>query len=162
LQWAQVEGPDGFVAALDSDQMTDLFDTLELGLATVTFAMQAIESFCNEIIGEKLVGTLALRRQHGIREMAAPEVERYVSTTEKLASVLPQLLGRPSAKGTPLWLRFRNLRQLRDEATHTKSTDQTPVRRNTERFLPRRTLISELLDRDLSDCPRIAVDMMMY
>jgi hypothetical protein len=127
--WNQVEyqkivTPHGSGSAITN--ITVMFDYLEETLAAANSSFQAIEAFANATIARLLKGTMTIQRRDGPKEMSAEDIERRVSTSEKIAAVLPLLLNTPSIKGGREWQLFDNLKNIRDASVHFKSGDQYP------------------------------------
>jgi hypothetical protein len=112
---------------LTNDQSGILFDLLEQSAISAVFSFQALEAFCNDRISDKLEGTegymFALKGKPSTL-MSAEDIERNVSTVDKLKKIVPDLLGIDSAKDDPLWSKFWTLKQTRDALTHLKTRDQ--------------------------------------
>lgn len=103
-----------------------LFDYFEEALAAANSSFQAIEAYSNATIARLLTGTMTVQRRDGAKQMTAEDIERYVSTSEKIATILPMLLSAPSIKGGGEWQLFEKLKEVRDASTHFKSGDQYP------------------------------------
>ena len=58
--------------------------------------------------------------------MTADELERNLTTKEKLATILPALVGVPNPKGKKVWQDFAALKDARDATIHIKSKDANP------------------------------------
>lgn len=120
----------------------------------VTFSVQSIEMFCNEIIGEKLgeTGTVVLRG----REYTGAGVERAASIEEKVEYVVPRLLlVKPVDRKSRLWSDFKRLSALRDEIVHPKY-DRLYHDRQTPGIVDTTSLWHTLYNRDVSEQPRTA------
>ena len=111
LQTADVFGPEGYGKSVSQSSIPTLFDYFQESVVAAVFAFLAIESFSNLIISQKLIGTFQLERRNGPEHLTAQQVERRISTEEKVATVLPRLTNKPTIKGTSLWqAAFRKLR----------------------------------------------------
>ena len=124
VQYQSVPTPDGRGSAVTN--VVVLFDYFEEALAAANLSFQAIEAFANLTIARLLTGTIAVQRREGLKEMTAEDIERHVSTSEKIATILPKLLSVPSIKGGREWQSFDQLKNVRDASTHFKSGDQYP------------------------------------
>jgi hypothetical protein len=162
LRYQSTLTPDGRQYSLLGEDTSAFFAFLERALVTVTFAMQAIECYCNDVIGEKLKESIVVKWRKVETTLTALEAERQLSTEEKLCILLPCLLDLPSPKTRAVWSRFKTLKQLRDDAVHMKSYHQTGVRKNSERMRPRKTIVSDLLSRDLHGVPGISIEMIKH
>jgi len=104
-----------------------LFDYFEACLAAANSSFQAVEAFANETIARVLKGTMTLDQRDGPEALSAEEIERKVSTADKIAMVLLRALNAPSIKGRYEWQQFVALKNVRDRSTHFKSGDQYPL-----------------------------------
>jgi hypothetical protein len=118
----------GFEVA--DDKISVLFDYFEQAMISAIFSYQAIEAFCNQVIGFKAPPELEIARQtpsgKELVTLTREALERTLSTDEKMATVLPQLLTVKSPKGGKLWHKFVRLKRLRDSLTHLKTGDRYP------------------------------------
>jgi hypothetical protein len=129
LLWSQIEyrsvpTPNGLGSAVKN--VSVLFDYFEEALAAANSSFQAIEAFSNATIARLLKGTIAVPRREGNQEMDAEQIERWLSTSEKIAIILPALLKIRSTKGSREWHSFVRLKAVRDASIHFKSGDQYP------------------------------------
>ena len=127
VKYHQIASPEGPAVSVGRDESGILFDYFEEALAAANSSFQAIEALANETIARVLKGTIGVRRKASTKQMSAEEVERQVSTSEKIATILPTLLNIPSIKGTLEWQLFEDLKHVRDASTHFKSGDQYPL-----------------------------------
>ena len=117
-------GPDGDVRLLDGAATGQLFDYFEHCFVAAVFSVQALEAYCNYKIALNLKGNLTVERRGQPQELSPEEVERQLSTDEKLGETLPKLLGINSPKGRSEWEQYVHLRRLRDATVHIKSHHQ--------------------------------------
>jgi len=89
-----------------------LFDYFERCFVAVVFSVQALEAYSNYKIAMALDRPYTLERRGELVELPPQEVERQASLDEKLGAILPDLLGRPSPKGTAEWGSYVQLRRL--------------------------------------------------
>lgn len=101
-----------------------LFDYFETAMLAAMSSYAAIEAFCNSTVIDRAQGPLTLRRRKGCETMTPEEVERHVSTDEKLKRIVPNLMGRPTPAGKGIWQQYVKLKDLRDSVTHFKRKDQ--------------------------------------
>jgi hypothetical protein len=132
ILWSQVVyqktiTPEGPGSSVTLEHLVALFDYFEEAQAAANSSFQAVEAFANETIARLLTGTMPIPRRKGPREMTAEEIERQVSTEEKIGDVLPRLLNVPSIKGGREWPPFTVLKDIRHASTHFKSGDQYPL-----------------------------------
>lgn len=109
--------------AKTATKISSLFDYFECCMVAVTFSFQALEVFCNDIIGKKLKGTYKLQRKKNVIEVSVYELQRLPSTEEKLATILPDILKVNSPKSGKVWENFKELKKIRDTTIHLKSHD---------------------------------------
>lgn len=100
-----------------------LFDYFEQSMASVNFAFQSLESFCNSIIYTATQDKFELSRGGDTKKFSRDDVERKCSTEEKLSIILPLILKIKNPKGTQLWHNFTKLKDIRDSIVHMKSYD---------------------------------------
>jgi hypothetical protein len=151
VRFTDVITPDG--AAHSIENAATLFDYFEACLVAANSSFEAVEAFANETIARLLKGTMTLDRRDGPEALNAEEIERRVSTTEKIATVLPRILNVPSIKGRHEWQLFDHLKDVRDASTHFKSGDQYPLAGNASKD----SLYYILLNSDPRNFPLTAV-----
>ena len=118
------------------------------------FSFQALEVFCNQSIGRSVRGTTVVKRRGKRVSLTAEEIERQLSTNEKLSQVLPEIFDIPTPKGKKVWEPFKELQESRDSAIHLKSNHQYAVDEN--------TLYYQFLTGKFEHYPRAAADMISY
>ena len=151
VQFRTIVTPDGLGSAVSN--MVVLFDYFEEALAAANSSFQAIEAFANETIARSLNGTMTVQRRSGPQQFDAEQIQRQVSTSEKIATILPTLLNAGSIKGHSEWRSFDKLKDVRDASTHFKSGDQYPKNGK----LPKGSLYDVLLNTDPREFPLTAV-----
>ena len=124
VQYQTVVTPDGPGNGVSN--IVVLFDYFEEALASANSSFQAIEAFSNATIARSLNGTMTVQRRNGPQQLDAEQIQRQVSTSEKIATILPTLLNAVSIKGGREWQLFDKLKDVRDASTHFKSGDQYP------------------------------------
>lgn len=160
LDFSEAVSPWGTSRGVQGESTAALYDYFERCMVIVAFSFQALEAYCNEVIAERVTGTLAVRRRKDTVAMTAPELERLLKTEEKLTTILPDVLGVPTPKGTRVWEDFVALKRARDATIHIKSMDQNPKVTPTERIQD--TLFGDFLYGDVPAFPRAAVAMVHY
>jgi hypothetical protein len=124
MEFADLITPDGPAVGIRVEDAPLMFDYFEDAFAAAISSFQAIEAFANQVIAQNSSGPMML---DGHSAPLSPEqIERRVSTQEKVSTVIPKLLGVPSIKGRHEWQLFRTLKRVRDDAMHFKSGDQYP------------------------------------
>lgn len=128
VKYNNVISPEGPGKSVSYQDATPLFDFFESCMVAITFSFQAVEAFSNLVIADKVQNTFSITRDKGVEVMTIADLERKLSTEEKLHVVLPSLLGVSSPKGKKVWENFKKLKQARDSIVHLKSSDQYPNR----------------------------------
>ena len=153
------EGPAMSVATTDLEFLYDYFEHRTM---SVIFSFQAIESFCNLNIGKNVTDKFRIKRNKKKYDlMSADDLERNLSTSQKLSDVLPKILDVPTPKGKSVWGDYKKLKRARDAAVHIKSHDQQMAGRkateNSSDFL-----YFNFLKYSIAEYPQAAVDMIRY
>lgn len=134
----------GILKCMESTKSNDFFgrgvdevyDYLEEVQKTVIFSYKAIEALCNSAIPEGYAYTKGLTKK-GISEVYDKSaIERWLSTTEKVSKILPDIYNCASPINKSFWGHFKKLEELRNEIIHSKSSTSS-------------TLLSELLSSDI-------------
>lgn len=152
--WHDVLTPDGPGFSIASKDTSELFDFFQLCMAVSAFSFQALEVFCNQSIGRSVKGPTIVKCRGKRVSLTAEELERQLSTTEKLSQVLPGIFNIPTPKGKKVWEPFKELQGSRDSAVHLKSNHQYAVDEN--------TLYYQFLTGKFEHYPRAAADMISY
>jgi hypothetical protein len=69
-----------------------LYDIFESCMVATTCSFQALEVFCNSVIGRRMTGIFTSKRKNLYVALNSSTVERQLSTDEQLAGVLPELV----------------------------------------------------------------------
>lgn len=102
-------------------EVSDVYDLLEEMQKAVVFSYRAVEAFCNASIPPEYM--YRKTNSKGITEEYRKEqIERWVSTSEKVAAILPEVLGCPPPTNEQFWQQFKKLESLRNEIIHSKSS----------------------------------------
>ncbi len=144
-------------AWLEVPQLDDLYRCFQQSMVAVTFSYQSLEAFSNHLIAEARVARFSIYRRGKTEQWSAEEVERRCSTEEKVGAILPDIAKLKTVKGTALWARLLELKDLRDSTIHLKSLDQY-VRGARDN----KTLYYRLLSADLLDGPRLAIEIIEH
>lgn len=118
-----VVAPDGSAQAIPMADIPFLYDYFELVMIVVTFSFQAIEAFLNNEIVHNAKGDIRVNRRNKWITYTPLEAERKLSTEEKAAIVLPEILGISTPKGKIPWEGFKTLKTARDSTIHIKNKD---------------------------------------
>ena len=125
LKWVSGSIAPGVIGAqIGIEDTPTLFDYLEQAMSAAMSSYAAIEAFCNNVVVDRSNGPITLKRRKGVETMSPEEVERLVSTDEKLKRVVPDLLAYPTPAGKAVWQKYVKLKNLRDSVTHFKRKDQ--------------------------------------
>jgi len=161
LIFKEVITPEGKGKSVGYKDVGPLFDYFEYCMMAVTFSFQALETFCNHTIANELKGNFSLQRRKEVKTFTSLELEREVSTEEKLAIVLPDILKMNSPKGKKVWQNFVTLKRARDATIHMKSTDQYPNQYSTG-VVDEDTLFYQFLNHKATEFPKAAINMINY
>jgi len=149
--------PDGPVLSVPAGSSAALFDYFEHCMVSVTFSFQALESFCNHSINRNLTAPLKVKRRRGEEILSVEEIERKLSTEEKLGKVLPKILGVPTPSGKAVWEKLVQLQKVRDATIHLKGFDQYPMGN-----METHSLFFQLLNHDPLEFPDAAIALINY
>lgn len=114
--------PDGALPTLSPQSISQFYDLLSLQLTNIVLSFQAIESFCNAEIGNRLNGTMDVTIRNKRKKLESAAIQR-LPTSQKLSEILPRLLSVSTPSEAPFWKNFSELNQLRNDAIHVKSHD---------------------------------------
>ena len=156
LALKDVVTPYGSGMSVAQENLPHLFNYFEQCMVAVSFSFQALETFCNDIIANKLEGTFQLRRRRRAEEVSSDELQRIAATEEKLAIVLPAILGLKSPKGRKVWQHFTELKRVRDATIHLKSYEAL------NRDIDEESLFYQFFRLEADRFPRVALDMIEY
>jgi hypothetical protein len=139
-----------------NENLTHLYDYFEHFMTAVTFSFQALETFSNWVISNSLKTNFQLERRGEMVEFTPMELERVASTEEKLAVVLPTVLGVQTPKGKKVWQNFAKLKQVRDSTIHLKSYNAYTVQ------IDKESLFYQFLNSQARELPKTAFEMIEY
>ncbi|WP_115718824.1 hypothetical protein [Gallaecimonas mangrovi] len=152
--WQDVITPDGPGFSVAKEDTTELFNFFQQCMITSTFSFQALEVFCNQSIGRSVKDAVTVKRRNKRVSMSASELERQLSTSEKLSQILPPLYEVATPKGKKVWEPFKKLQEARDSSIHFKSSHQYAVSED--------TLYYDFLNGNFQHFPRAAADMISW
>jgi hypothetical protein len=143
---------------IDFKTLPALYDYLEHGMIAVTFSYQALETYANGVIEECMPEgkTFELQRRKGSETHDAAGVQRWASTPEKLATVLPALTGVKLDKGGTLWQAFQALDNARDALMHLKTANTFRAAKEED------NVFCQLLNAEPTTHPATALKMMRH
>jgi hypothetical protein len=120
--------PEGSGKSVGYKNAPPLFDFFESCMITITFSFQALETFCNWVIADQIKGNMVICRNKVDETFTVGELERKLSTGDKIHLVLPSVYRVTSPKGKKVWVNYKKLKEARDSIVHLKSFDQYPNR----------------------------------
>ena len=99
------------------------YDYLENIMSSITFSFAAIEAWANEEIPGDY--KYEYERASGILVSESKEtIERKINLSEKIGTILPEVMGIESPRGTTVWEQFVELRRIRNSIVHLKTRDR--------------------------------------
>lgn len=110
--------------SVSSDSVPALFAYFEQAMAAAVFSFQCIEVHANQAIATLAKQAIDVPRRRGVERLEPEELERHLSTDEKVTLVLPGLTSAKSLKKTQYWASYRALKEVRDSTVHLKSANQ--------------------------------------
>lgn len=105
-------------------EVADVYDMLEDMQKAIVFSYRAVEAFCNASIPSDYVYRKINSKQI-TEEYRKDQIERWISTSEKVSAILPEILRCASPKSEHFWSSFKKLESLRDNIIHSKSSSST-------------------------------------
>lgn len=150
------------MVTLDSTEA--LLTYVQQGMVAVTFSVQALEMFCNDVIDRQVTECYQWPPQAvgSSRCLTAASLQRQASLTDKLADIVPALLGiRAPEKGVRLWSDFQRLIKLRNRVVHPKGHDQR-FSRSSGRRIDDSSMWHAMLNSDVPTMPRTTVSMLHF
>ena len=142
---------------LDPSSIATLYAHFEQAMAAAVFSFQCVEAYANQTIARLAAQPMDVVRRKGTERLTPAELERHLSTDDKLTQVLPRLLNVQSPKGRGVWAGYRDLKEVRDSTVHLKSADHY-VRGK----IDKETLYYRLLNRTATIFPRTAAHVVRY
>ncbi|TRO37586.1 hypothetical protein [Ectopseudomonas mendocina] len=155
LARVNVVAPDGPVQAIPMANIPSLYDYFEQAMIVVTFSFQAIEAFLNNEISHTAQKEIRVKRKEKWQVLTPQEAERVLSTEEKAANVLPELLAISTPKGKKPWEGFKKLKDARDATIHIKNKDTYQISASDNLFL-------NFLTEDLESYPMAALNLVNW
>jgi hypothetical protein len=107
---------------LNGEFESSLYDYFEEVQTSLMFAYIAIEGLSNAAIPDNY--QFERFNDKGIKEIWNKEnIERWMSTSEKVGTILPKVLSSTDIKAENFWSDFKGLEKLRNEIVHQKTID---------------------------------------
>lgn len=107
----------------EGEHVPPLFSYFEQCMVTAVFAFQALELWANHSIAGRVEQPLTVVRDKRPKQLKPDELERKLSTEEKLLKVLPQIFSKKFDHSSELMRAFQWLKSVRDATVHLKSGD---------------------------------------
>ncbi|MBP1088149.1 MULTISPECIES: hypothetical protein [Pseudomonas] len=101
------------------------YDYLECIQTAIIFAYKAVESFCNAGIPDSY--TYKKSTNKSTEYYNKEQIERWISTSDKVSSILPVILKCPPPQSEVFWSDFKSLERLRNEIIHSKSSNTDAI-----------------------------------
>ena len=143
--------------SIDPTSVPALYAYFEQSMAAAVFSFQCLEAYANQVIARLATEPMGVPRRSGMEQLSPDQLERVLTTDEKLTVVLPQLMSVPSPKGRALWPQYRELKGVRDSTVQLKSIDHY-VRGKVDRH----SVYYRLLSRSPMVYPRIAAKLVRH
>lgn len=98
-----------------------IYDFLEETQKTIVFSYKAIEALCNSAIPQdyQYKKTSNKKGIHEVYDKIA--IERWVSTSDKVSKILPEIYNCTSPQNKKFWGHFKKLEEMRNDIIHSKS-----------------------------------------
>ena len=165
IAFSDVVTPFGPGKSVTDESISELYEYFQSYFAAVVFSFLALEVFANEVISQHPKKTVKTDRGSCGKkrevELRAEQLESKSSTEEKLAVVLPTILGTATPRGRAPWEAFKELQRARNEVMHLKAKDSNPRVERPEQ-LEHGTLLARAFDEDVWKLPKAAVEMIGY
>ena len=109
--------------AIDKESKGILYDYFEEISTSIIFAYISVESMANAAIPESF--QYNTKNERGIAEVWSKQnIERWMSTSEKITAILPLILSTTDIKQEKFWCHFKELEKLRNEIVHQKTRQE--------------------------------------
>lgn len=108
---------------ITEDLKPELYDFFEQIQTSIIFSYIAIEGFSNAVIPDDY--QFEKFNEKGIKETWDKEnIERWMSTSEKVGNILPLILKATDIKTESFWTYFKELEKLRNDIVHQKTIEK--------------------------------------
>lgn len=107
--------------------VSHIYDYLEETQKTIVFSYKAIEAMCNSAIPDDYVYKKDSNKKGVTEAYDKLGIERWVSTTEKVSKILPDIYRCASPTQNKFWGNFKKLEELRNDIIHSKSSSTSQV-----------------------------------
>ena len=154
IDFVDIPDPDGLAKMIKDNSL--LFDYFEYFMVVVTFSLQALEVFCNDMIAKKLKGKYRLQQGNKIKKLSAHQLQRQASIEIKLKTILPEILEINSPEHKKVWENFKELKRIRNTIIHLKAHESYTNKIDEE------TLFYEFFMAEADKFPRFALEMIDF
>ena len=158
LIYEDCDGVKGKYKNVSKQTTSLLYDFFESYMVSVTYSFQALEIFCNSLISRDS----NIKYYSDIKNQTALkwgyEIERDLSTEDKISIILPQIKKVAIPKNDPLWQEFIDLKYFRDSIVHLKSPDIFSKIENADKDF----LFFRIFKNDPLRFPKTAINVIKY
>ena len=113
---------DSKIIQLVEEDKETLYDYFEEITTSIIFSYISIEAFVNAAIPEDFMYEKINEKK--VKESWNKEnIERWLSTSEKVSDILPRILKTNEIKKEDFWVRFKELEKIRNEIVHQKTIE---------------------------------------
>lgn len=105
----------------------EIFDYLEEAQKIIVFSYKAIEAMCNSAIPDNYTYKKNSNKKGILEVYDKLGIERWVSTTEKVSKILPEIYDCDSPEKNKFWGHFKKMEELRNDIIHSKSSSTSKV-----------------------------------
>lgn len=157
IAYSDAVSPEGKSKQVVNENHTHLYDFFEECMGSVTFSYQAIEVYANRELIRHAKSNISIKRGKKHLILTPKEAERQLSTEEKIATVLPEILNIPTPKGKRNWEGFKQLKNARDAIIHMKNKEIRNINEPHEE-----SIYFELLNNDPISFPKSSFLIISY
>lgn len=126
LRYQPAIDPSGPTESITNETTGHLYDFFEHAYVAIVFSYQAVEAFANQEIQWLVTAPQHVNLRGRWEDLDADACERRLSTEQKIAGLLPGLLGVTSPHRARWWPGFKELGRLRDATIHLKARHAYP------------------------------------
>jgi hypothetical protein len=155
ISYKDIITPWGKGTSVTEETTSDLYDYFENFMITVIFSFLAVEAYANALIS---YDPNAFFNIGGKKQMRAYEIEKCLSTDEKIKVILPLIKKINIPFTDPIWQNFMVLKQVRDTIVHLKYKDLFSNANN----LDNDSLYFHFLNKEPINYPRYGYDVIQF
>lgn len=137
-----------------------LFDYFENCMISVTFSIQALDIFCNEIIAAYVKGTIPIKQNNKIKNLNKKQLQENLSLKMKIGTVLPKIFSISSPEdlqGKEIWNQYIELDRVRNTTIHLNS-----ITEHSGTDIDKESLFFEFFKTDAKNYPKYTLDIIDY